>query len=467
MVEGPSGGGRPAGANGSHNGAPGPDGSAEGRAFGEVIAVGVRPAGGGRIVLADAPRPGEPTIRFQSRARSIEDIEKELARIWSSTDLTAPIEGEPGRHVAARTSVMNLVIIARTAEIAERCAAIVSRLTGRHPSRTLTVESADPDGPSWLDARIQAHCVLPREDAPETCAELILVTAGGEAGRHLAALVTPLLIHDLPVMVWWPGEPPLTSRPGLDLLAAADRLVVDGSTWSGDGTSRVRVLAELYDRFPRLSIRDFALVRQSRWREAIAAVFDLPEFLPYLGYLRRVSVTYGTQDETGAPGTTNVIKPLYHVAWLASRLGLRVVRPLHAAEARGPAARRPAAARGSSPMMHRGLAGTLAGSHGEVAVIVRPIFSKMPSGTTLRIELLAERRGSELRADVTAEAENVHVRVWADGVEALERTFKAPRRSDVDLLAEAIEIGGRDPLAVETIRMAAALSAPGSEERAA
>lgn len=465
MVEGPSG-RSPANWDGT---TPGGDGALSDRTYGEVIAVGIRPAGGGRIALADAPRPNEPTLRFQSRVHTIEDIEKELARIWASTDLTAPIDGAPGRHVAARTSVMNLVIIARTPEVAERCAAIVSRLTGRHPSRTLAVLSADPDGPSWIDARVQAFCVLPREDAPETCAELIFLTAGGEAGRHLAALVTPLLIHDLPVTLWWPGEPSLASRPAQDLLAAADRLVVDGSAWSGDGLDRIRDLAALYDRFPRLSIRDFALVRQSRWREAIAAVFDMPEFLPYLTYLRRVSVTYGTHDETGAPGSTNVIKPLYHVAWLASRLDLRVARPLQPAESRGAAGRRPgaSAARGAATAMHRGLTGTLRGQHGDMAVVIRPVESAMPSGTTLRVELLAERRASELRADVTAEAENVHVRVWLDGVEALERTFKAPRRSDVDLLDEAIEIGGRDPIAVETIRMAAALAAATSGTEAA
>jgi hypothetical protein len=82
--------------------------------------------------------------------------------------------------------------------------------------------------------------------------------------------------------------------------------------------------------------------------------------------------------------------------------------------------------------------------HGDVAVVMRPIQSDMPSGTTLRVELLADRRGSELRADVTAERETVRVRVWRDGIEILERSFKAPRRDDVDLLGEAIEVGGRD-----------------------
>src|SRR5688500_12020886 len=269
----------------------------------------------------------EPVLRWSARAHSIAEIEQELARIWAKQDLTTEIEGEPARHIAARTSVMNLVVIARRPEIAERGAATIQALTGRHPSRTIVVQSADPDGPSWLDARIEAHCVLPREDAPETCAETIHLTAGGEAGRHLSAIVTPLIVHDLPVPVWWPGEPPFSSRAAFDLLSGADRLVVDGSTWNGDGLERMREMAGLLD-VTRLAISDFALIRQSRWREAIAAIFDAPDFLPYLRSLRRIAVTYGTHDESGAPGSTNIVKPIYHVAWLASRLGLSVVKPL-------------------------------------------------------------------------------------------------------------------------------------------
>jgi Glucose-6-phosphate dehydrogenase subunit len=429
-----------------------------GRAYGEIIAVGTRPAGGGRIELAEPPRPGEPTMRWLSHAHSIEDIEKELARIWAQPNLMVDVDGERGgRHISARTSVMNLVVVARQPETGERTAETISRLTGRHPSRTLIVLSADPDGPPWLDARIQAHCVLPRADAPETCTEMIFLTAGGETGRHLTALVEPLLVHDLPVTVWWPGEPPLEGEPARELLDVTDRLVVDGSSWAGDGLRRLHQLATLYDDFERLSIRDFALVRQSRWREAIASVFDMPEFLPFLGSLRRISVTYASHDETGAPGSTNLVKPLYHVAWLASRLGLRVTSPLQPVEARGRASAPVRLRPGERPPMHRGLGARLRAGSTDISVVMRPYPSPMPPGTTLRVELLAERRGSELRADITAEAENVHVHTWLDGVQAIDRTFKAPRRGDVDLLGEALEVGGRDPLAVETIRTCAAL----------
>jgi glucose-6-phosphate dehydrogenase assembly protein OpcA len=411
---------------------------------------------------ATAGAGAQPELRWSARAHSIAEIETVLARIWAAQDLTTEVEGAPGRHIGARTSVMNLVVIARTPEIAMRGASTIQALTGRHPSRTIVVQSADPDGPSWIDARVEAHCVLPHEDSPEVCAETIHLTAGGEAGRHLSAIVTPLVIHDLPVAVWWPGEPPFMTRPARDLLAASDRLIVDGSAWSGDGLGRLREMAALLDT-TRLAVSDFAMVRQSRWREAIASVFDDPDYLPYLRSIRRIAVTYATHDEAFTPGNTNLVKPLYHVAWLASRLGFHVVRPLAVVADKGPsgASAHRRSAPGAKASIGRGSAATLHDGRSEVAVVLRPMVSPMPSGTTLRVELLAERRGSELRADVTAEAETVRVRIWEDGVEALDRHFLAPRRTDVDLLAEAIEAGRRDTIAVGMLRSAAAIIGPG------
>ncbi|HET9613803.1 MAG TPA: glucose-6-phosphate dehydrogenase assembly protein OpcA [Candidatus Limnocylindrales bacterium] len=402
--------------------------------------------------------PNEPVLRWRSRAHSIEEVEQELARIWAQTNLSVDVNHDgvnDERHVAARTSVMNLVVIARRPEVGERCAAIIQKLTGRHPSRTTIIQPADPDGPSWLDAQVVAHCVMPRADAPETCAETIHLTCGGESGRHLAAVVAPLLIHDLPVTLWWPDEPPFGSQPANDLFAMADRLVVDGSTWRGIGLAQLGRMAATAARYP-IAVSDFAMLRQSRWREAIAAIFDIPDFLPYLRHLRRIAVTYGVRDEFGAE-STNVVKPVYHAAWIGSRLGMEVVRPL--APMTGGAARRATTSR--SPALanpNAGLGATLHLDRSDVQVVIRPVLSDMPPGTTLRVELLADWRGSELRADVTAEQEAVHVRVWQDGVHALERGFNAPRRTEIDLLAEAIEAGGRDPVTADALTLAAQLA---------
>jgi glucose-6-phosphate dehydrogenase assembly protein OpcA len=413
-------------------------------------------------MAVDTPlKLGEPVLRWSSRAHSIAEIETELARIWADRDVKMTIEGESGRRIAARTSVMNLIVIARRPELAEHCAATMQALTGQHPSRTVIIGSADPDGPSWVDARVEAHCVLPRVDAPETCAEMIHLTAGGEAGQHLAAIATPLIVHDLPVTVWWPGEPPFPARHAQELFGLADRLIVDASTWSGDGLERLHEMAELLET-TRIAISDFALLRQARWREAIASIFDDPDFTPYLRSLRRVAVTYGTHDETGAHGSTNLVKPVYHIGWIASRLDLHVRKALTPMAGHGPAAAAGKVVRGpgAKPVLGRSMVATLSDGRADVSVVMRPVVSKMPSGTTLRVELLAERRGSELRADVTAEAETVHVRVWLDGVEALDRHFLARRMSEVDLLGQAIEASGRDPVESGALRTAAALIAP-------
>ncbi len=398
--------------------------------------------------------PGDPTLRWSSQATSIPGIEHELARFWALPQARRAVDGPAERTIAARTSVLNLVVVARSPELGQRSASTISMLTGRHPSRTLILVPTDPDGPGWLRAQVRAYCMIPRAEAPETCAEHIYATAGGATGRHLGAIMAPLLVHDLPVTLWWPGEPPFGMPLARDLIGMADRLVVDGSSWAGDGLDRLRALAALGA--SSLAISDFALMRQARWREAVASVFDRPEFLPYLRSVRRVAVTYGTHGGPEAEARTNIVKPIYHVAWLASRLGLRVVRPLERTgrprPARGPAP-------GVGPEPGRGMRALLEWDRGaDVEIVIRPVISGMPAGTTLRVEILSERRGTELRAEVTAEAESVHVRVWEDGVEALERTFAAPRRTDVDLLAEAIEASGRDLVAKGASSMAAALA---------
>jgi glucose-6-phosphate dehydrogenase assembly protein OpcA len=401
--------------------------------------------------------PGGPVLRWNERATSVAEIDRELSRIWASPRAAAARDPGGERTIAARTSVLNLVVVARNPELGELAAATLAAGTGRHPSRTLILVPTDPDGPGWLRADVKAYCMVPRSGAAETCAEQVYVTAGGDTGRHLEAIVAPLLIHDLPVTVWWPGDPPFGADVAKALVATADRLVVDGSRWTGDGLSRLVAMAGLAR--PSLPISDFALMRQARWREAVASVFDRPAFQPYLRSIRRISVTYAAHGGANVEAATNLVKPIYHAAWLASRLELRVATPLERVGRPGPASRATAAGPGAPADAGRGLRALLAWERGaQVDVVIRPVVSAMPGGTTLRVELLAERRGSELRAEVTAEAESVHVRVWEEGVEALDRVFHAARRTDADLLTEAIEAGGRDPVAEGTLAMAARLA---------
>jgi glucose-6-phosphate dehydrogenase assembly protein OpcA len=390
------------------------------------------------IASQPPPKPGEPVLRWNTRTHSIAGIEAELARIWSSVSFeTAGDGGEPERRVAPRSSVMNLVVVAGRSEVGERIASIVEGLTGKHPSRTIVVSQADPDGPPWLDAQVQAHCMLPRDGAAETCAELVYLTAGGETGQHVAGIVSPLLIHDLPVTVWWPGEPRLDSPETADLLEMADRAVVDGSSWSGDGLVRLVATSRLPRRF-QVHVCDFAMLRQARWREAIASTFDRPALLPFLGGIRSIAVTYAAHD--GTPATANVVKPLYHVAWLASRLRMTVGSALQ---------------QGGAPWA--GYDGILRHAQREIPYTLKPVESKAPRGTTLSVHIEAERARAKLAVDVTAAAEGVTVRASVDDDPLPERRFRAARQRESDLLASTIEGTADDRISAEALEMAAAL----------
>jgi glucose-6-phosphate dehydrogenase assembly protein OpcA len=389
--------------------------------------------------LAPAPgTPGQPVLRWHSRARTIDGVAAELGKIWANISLTAPGDGgAPERRIAARSSVMNLVVVAGRGEVGERAAAIIEGLTGRHPSRTVVVSQADPDGPAWIDAQIQAYCVLPSDTAPETCSELVYLTCGGESGQHLAGLIAPLLIHDLPVTAWWPNETHFEARATKELLSMADRVIVDGAGWAGDGLDRLVEMARLPRAFG-VEISDFALIRQARWREAIASTFDRPALMPYIGHLDRLEVHYAAAD--GAAGMANVVRPLYHVAWLAARLGMVVEQPFRAGD-----------------HSWSGYDAVLRLGRRRVPVGLRPMESTAPRGTTLAVELHAMRGRSQLWVEVTAYADGVVVQASLDSQSMRERRFLAPRKREPELLAETIDAAGRDSISGEILAMAARL----------
>jgi glucose-6-phosphate dehydrogenase assembly protein OpcA len=387
-------------------------------------------------LLGLTPEP----LAWSAKATSVAGIERSLAGIWSAApDAAVGPDGE--RHVVARTSVLNFVAVAGSPEVATRVLAAVASLTGRHPSRTIVVEPHDVEGPRRIEAEVTASCVLPRGAGAAVCTETIRLRAGGDAGRHLASIVSPLLVHDLPVALWWPEDVPFHRPDFVALLTHAvhaDRLVVDGSTWHGDGLAGVRGLAQA-QAASGIAISDFALMRQSRWRDAIASAFDGPDLLPFLGSVRRMTVEYTASRAD--PAGTNVVRPLYHAAWMGSRLGWTATGPLET----GPDGRR-----------HT----TLRRPRGHVELALVPVGSDLPRGATTRVRISAERRRSRLDVEVTARAEAVVVRAWRDGEPPFVRLHHASRRTDTDLLAEAVETGGRDPLATAAIRLAGEIAGP-------
>jgi len=194
-----------------------------------------------------------------------------------AASLTAAHEagGEVGNHVVARTSVLNLVVLAGDEGTAERCAAIIASAASRHASRSLILSAVSPDGEPGLEASVEALALTTAVGRTETGAETIYIRACGETGRHLASIIVPLLVHDLPVALWWPNDPPFDSHRAGRLLPLADRLIVDGSAWSGSGLDILAQLAVAAERFDLVPI-DWAMLRQSRSAGSAAPSWSRP-----------------------------------------------------------------------------------------------------------------------------------------------------------------------------------------------
>jgi glucose-6-phosphate dehydrogenase assembly protein OpcA len=388
-------------------------------------------------------------------AHSVTEIEGQLGTLWvraakaraeAARVEAAPVaatDGIPGtadtdlevRHVAARTSVLNLVVVAGDELAARHCAATIAGTAGHHPSRSLILSEVDKRGPAGLEARVEALSLslAPGDGRTETGAETVYVTTHGETGRHLASIIVPLLVHDLPVALWWPSDPPFDSHRSERLLPLADLLIVDGSSWSGDGLDRLARMAALAAERGTV-VADWALLRQARWREALASVYDLPDLRPHLRAVRRIQVEYSAAEPGDSSGQTNVVRPLSHVAWLASRLGMTVVTPLHRD---GDGSR---------------VATLRQGDHA-VEIALKPGSSTLGAGSTIRVEITSQLRGATVIGSVAAGDRTVEVSILHNGRERVRRSYAAPRLTEVELLGRAIEGGAPDPVAVDALAM--------------
>src|SRR5271166_1604377 len=141
------------------------------------------------------------------------------------------------RRIGGPASGMVLTLIIVTDEAAQYDAVRAASEAGReHPSRVLAVITRRPNADSRLDAEIRVG-----ETGP---GETILLRMYGPVGQHADSVLAPLLVPDVPVVTWWPGQAPaVPSESPLGVLA--QRRVTDSA--SGDVVQGVlATLGEVY-----------------------------------------------------------------------------------------------------------------------------------------------------------------------------------------------------------------------------
>jgi glucose-6-phosphate dehydrogenase assembly protein OpcA len=204
---------------------------------------------------------------------------------------------EAAEHAAAeaRASVCNLItVVGNEAELGA-VSHVLDRLSVTNPSRTLVLLAQHTREADKLEAEVSAQ--ERTESGHRVSTERVILHAHGEPARHLASLATPLLIPDLPVILWWPGRPQFDNPLFDDLCELADRLVVD--TDEGfDDADLSRLLAVARRQKARASIGDLNWARLIAWRHVAAQFFDMPGMLARLANIHGVSIFHGNDGST-------------------------------------------------------------------------------------------------------------------------------------------------------------------------
>jgi len=232
--------------------------------------------------------------------------------VWSERDTTpGAIEAalramlkerhaENASYVPART--LNLVCVVDrewSGEIANRL-----RRVGRYHAGRTIVCSVQPRRTSLDAVATIAADVAPRPGEFALLRETVVVEVGEQHLTHLESVVDPLVVTDLPTVVWSPHGHPEAVRA---LLALAQVVLLD-SIDEPDPRDGLRRAAELTD---DAYVVDLAWLRSTPWRERVAATFDPPHLRAELQTITAVTVRH--EPASGAAA-------LLLIGWLASRL---------------------------------------------------------------------------------------------------------------------------------------------------
>jgi glucose-6-phosphate dehydrogenase assembly protein OpcA len=184
---------------------------------------------------------------------------------------------------------------------------IANRLRGvgrYHASRTIVL-SYDP-----LQERLDAHASVASEGDP-TPGELALLreTVVVDIGEHhlddLPTIVDPLVVSDMPTLLWSPHGHADAVDALLGLAQAVLLDSIDEPVWR-DAVARAQELSQ------RAYVVDLAWLRSIPWRERVASTFDPPRMRPQLRCITSLQVRHHPESTVAA---------VLFASWLAARLG--------------------------------------------------------------------------------------------------------------------------------------------------
>jgi hypothetical protein len=246
---------------------------------------------------------------------SAQIIEKDLTDLWRESPGDKDKLKETGLQ---RVYTTNLVAYASGHDEGYRVEQILNDLAEYHPGRYILIRpAADPSEPP-LRHYVSGHCFFGDGREKKVCCDLIKLVAQKEVIENLYGFTFSLLLPDLPVEFWWPGDLPYNNVFFDKMAEASNRIWVDSSKFKNPIQSLARLAAFWDHRYPHSLLGDLNWVRVHRWRALIAELFD-GEWAKFLKSVRQVTIEYGE----GAQPT----RSFFLACWIASQLGWKYTQP--------------------------------------------------------------------------------------------------------------------------------------------
>ena len=241
----------------------------------------------------------------------VQAIEQELRDIWESLGKESEKQGQ----ALMRTCVLNVVAVAPTDPGGKETIGTLGEVSSLHPSRLLILLPKTDSPQSSLHAMVTTQCHSAGSRS-QVCCEQIVVSASGKGVKGLASAVRPLLVPDLPVVLYWRHQADFRSRIFLDLALTADRVIVDSRRFR-DSARGFQDLRGAIEELPGASFSDLTWTQMNPWRRLVSGFYNIPDCRSWLGDLRNVQIecARSRRGQTGLP-----VQALLMAAWLSSRL---------------------------------------------------------------------------------------------------------------------------------------------------
>lgn len=382
---------------------------------------------------------------WRGRVADTTALGAELDRLWAEYGRTLARANGTDGAVLMRARTLNLIVVVRSTDEATRIEETIVRLRHFYPSRAILLV-ADPTRREPNAAGCDVRVALLEQPAvkgrPSVRFELLTIETDADAEQHVASIISPLLLPELPDFLWCPGSAIPDASLFDELGEAVDHLLVDTSIL-GDSAAGLRALADLIDRTNTCPIvSDFAWARLNPWRTLIAQFFDPPAGQTCLADLDEVAIDYAEPDAAGRSGLSGA---LLLTSWLASRLAWQAPGELVSAGAGWRLT-----LRGGPPGRRR-----------EIALTLRPVAGAHAPGGILAVTL--DAHGDAAGAFRVERVDSVGVTTTSETATAprVARMVFARTADDVQLLGDELRDFYRDPVFEEALTYAASLAPNG------